>query len=47
MKKHLLCAVAVAAVLAGTGSAYAGPDDAKKSGLTLNFSRPFCQNQNK
>ena len=30
MKKHLLCAVAVAAVLAGTGSAFAGPDEAKK-----------------
>lgn len=30
MKKQLLCAVAVAAVLAGTGSAFAGAEEAKK-----------------
>jgi len=30
MKKHLLCAVAATAVLAGIGSAYAGSDEAKK-----------------
>ncbi|MCZ4272495.1 ABC transporter substrate-binding protein [Maritalea porphyrae] len=30
MKKHLLCAAAVIAVVAGTGSAFAGADEAKK-----------------
>lgn len=30
MKKHLFCAVAVAAVIAGTGASFAGVDEAKK-----------------